>query len=43
MILRIDKRNDCFEREREIECVVWKKENEELWSDLNSGEDMYGC
>ena len=29
LILRIDKRNDCFEREREggreIECVVWKR------------------
>ena len=25
LILRIHKRNDCFEREREIECVVWKR------------------
>ena len=25
LILRIDKRNDCFERGREIECVVWKR------------------
>ena len=27
LILRIDKRNDCFGREgeREIECVVWKR------------------
>ena len=25
LILRIDKRNDRFEREREIECVVWKR------------------
>ena len=27
LILRIDKRNDCFEREggREIECVVWRR------------------
>ena len=24
LILRIDKRNDCFGRGREIECVVWK-------------------
>ena len=25
LILRIDKRNDCFERGREIECVVWRR------------------
>ena len=25
LIFRIDKRNDCFERERERECVVWKR------------------
>ena len=25
LILRIDKRNDCFGGEREIECVVWKR------------------
>ena len=25
LILRIDKRNDCSWREREIECVVWKR------------------
>ena len=25
LILRIHKRNDCFGREREIECVVWKR------------------
>ena len=30
-------------REGEIECVVLEKENEELGSDLNSGEDMDGC
>ena len=29
--------------EREIECVVLEKENDELGSDLNSGEDMDGC
>ena len=43
LILRIHKRNDCFGREREIECVVWKRENEELWSDLNECEGMDGC
>ena len=25
LILRIDKRNDCFGRVREIECVIWKR------------------
>ena len=25
LILRIHKRNDCFGRGREIECVVWKR------------------
>ena len=29
--------------ESEIECVVLKKENEELWSDLNECEDMDCC
>ena len=24
LILRIEKRNDCFEREREIECVIYE-------------------
>ena len=43
LILRIHKRNDCFGRGREIECVVLGKENEELGSDLNSGEDMDCC
>ena len=43
LILRIDKRNDCFGRGREIECVVWKRRMRSLGSDLNSGEDMDGC
>ena len=45
LILRIHKRNDRFEREREreIECVVWKRRMRSLGSDLNSGEDMDGC
>ena len=29
LILRIHKRNDRFGREREIECVVWKRR---VWS-----------
>ena len=41
LILRIHKRNDCFERV--IECVVWKRRMRSLRSDLNSGEDMDGC
>ena len=43
MILRIDERNDCFVREREIECVVLKRRMRRLGSDLNEGEDMDGC
>ena len=42
LILRIHKRNDCFGRGREIECVVLEKENE-LGSDLNEDEDMDCC
>ena len=45
LILRIDKRNDCFGREggREMECVVLKRRMRSLGSDLNEGEDMDGC
>ena len=44
LILRIHKRNDCFGRGREGEGVCClEKENEELGSDLNSGEDMDCC
>ena len=43
LILRIDKRNDCFGREGGRLSVLFGKGNEEFGSDLNSGEDMDGC